>query len=72
MKDAIQISKDAMPKVMPIEIICGNCAGDELLPIPTTLTASGLCAECGGNNYVLASKLEISSQATLTTQGENQ
>lgn len=61
-----------MPKEMLIDIICGNCAGEELLPIPTTLTASGLCAGCGGDNYVLASKLEISTGILITKQqGEN-
>ncbi len=38
-------------------IVCGDCMGDDLLPRKTHLTDSGVCAQCGGRSYVLASLL---------------
>lgn len=46
-----------LPKTTAIEIICGDCAGDELLPLRTKLRSDGRCAVCGGRSYVPAAKL---------------
>jgi hypothetical protein len=52
-----KISSRSMPRITQTEIVCGDCAGDELLPIRTKLTSANLCAECGGRNYEFASVL---------------
>lgn len=38
-----------------IQIVCGNCAGDELRPRRTYLDRLGNCSQCGGQSYLLAS-----------------
>ena len=38
------------------EIICANCAGDEIEPRRTLLTTNQRCATCGGDNYELVNK----------------
>jgi Zn finger protein HypA/HybF involved in hydrogenase expression len=40
----------------PIQIICGDCAGDGVSPIKTLLTQRGRCDACGGKSYTLASQ----------------
>src|SRR5262249_14748171 len=37
-----------------VQIICGDCCGDESLPRKTFLDQSGKCHQCGGTSYVLA------------------
>src|SRR5215468_9864968 len=43
--------------MMGIQIVCGNCAGDEFRPKRTYLDRSGNCSECGGHSYLLASSI---------------
>ena len=43
------------PLMMGVQIICGDCAGTEPLPIRTYLDRNGRCARCGGHTYLLAS-----------------
>jgi hypothetical protein len=38
-----------------VQIICGNCSGDDPRPKKTYLERFGTCAECGGRSYILAS-----------------
>jgi hypothetical protein len=38
-----------------VQIICGNCSGEDVRPIKTYLDQSGNCSCCGGSHYVLAS-----------------
>jgi hypothetical protein len=40
-----------------VQIVCGNCAGDEQRPERTYLDRDGNCSQCGGHSYVLASNL---------------
>ena len=42
---------------MGIQIVCGNCAGDELRPKRTYLDRAGNCSQCGGHSYLLASSV---------------
>jgi hypothetical protein len=41
-----------------VQIICGDCAGEDEAPVKTYLNAQDKCAHCGGNSYVLASAFE--------------
>jgi hypothetical protein len=40
-----------------IQIICGNCSGEDETPIRTFLDRFGNCAQCGSSNYILASNV---------------
>jgi hypothetical protein len=40
---------------MGVQIVCGNCAGDEWQPVKTYLDIFGNCSQCGGRSYLLAS-----------------
>ena len=39
-----------------VQIICGDCSGDDDRPIKTYLSRSGNCNRCGGRSYILASR----------------
>jgi hypothetical protein len=55
MKPAVEtVSRQAMPHVTTTQIVCGDCAGDDLLPLRTLLTNEGKCSRCGGSSFVLA------------------
>jgi hypothetical protein len=45
-------------KLVGVQIICGDCAGEDEVPAKTFLNAQDKCARCGGNSYVLASAFE--------------
>lgn len=40
-----------------VQIICGNCSGEDKQPIKTYLDKFGFCSQCGGRSYLLASAL---------------
>ena len=44
---------------MGVQIICGDCSGDNNIPVKTYLNRSGNCDRCGGRSYVLASELAL-------------
>jgi hypothetical protein len=44
-----------------VQIICGNCSGDDDHPVKTYMDLSGSCACCGGNSYLLASAVAANS-----------
>ncbi|MEK6302244.1 MAG: hypothetical protein AABO41_16160 [Acidobacteriota bacterium] len=46
-----------------VQIICGDCSGDEESPIRTYMDRYGNCAQCGGHSYLLASSLALNSAA---------
>ena len=39
-----------------VQIICGDCSGDDDRPIKTYLSRTGSCSRCGGRSYILASR----------------
>lgn len=40
----------------PVQIICGDCAGDAIIPERTFMDRFGRCERCGGSSYMLASE----------------
>lgn len=40
---------------MGVQIICGDCSGEDYHANRTYLDRSGKCAQCGGRSYLLAS-----------------
>jgi hypothetical protein len=68
-----RISANSLPRITKTEIVCGDCAGSELLPIRTNLTATGACAACGGRSFVTAAPLAqaLSRQIQNTRKEEN-
>ena len=65
-----QVSSAAVPRVTRTQIVCGDCAGDGLLPVKTLLTSDGTCSRCAGRKYVLASKLSLASAPSHKAQGD--
>ena len=51
------ISSGSMPRVLAAKIICGDCCGNDLLPVKTNLTTAGVCDQCGGCSYEFASRM---------------
>jgi hypothetical protein len=45
-------------KLVGVQIICGDCAGEDEVPAKTYLNFQDKCARCAGNSYVLASAFE--------------
>lgn len=45
-----------------VQIICGDCSGEDDMPIKTYLDRFGNCSHCGGHSYVLASNRFIYTQ----------
>lgn len=38
-----------------VQIICGDCSGEDSHPIKTYMNRYGSCSQCGGGSYLLAS-----------------
>lgn len=66
------VHRRSIPLITKTLIVCGDCSGDELLPLKTLLTADGRCAACGGRNYVLAAYICNQLAQHLIKQGEKQ
>ncbi len=60
--DAAQLTQPRAPiPTLGVQIICGDCSGDNELPVKTYLDASGNCHQCGGHSYMLASSLALNA-----------
>lgn len=44
-----------------VQIICGDCSGEDEHPIKTYMNRYGSCSQCGGKSYLLASAVAINS-----------
>ena len=44
-----------------IQIICGDCAGEDQHAIKTYINRYGTCSQCGGSSYLLASAVAANS-----------
>jgi len=57
-----------------VQIICGDCSGDDNRPMKTLLGRGGNCAQCGGRSYILASRRTVTTHQifdiTQTTRSE--
>ena len=51
-----------------IQIICGDCSGEEDLPRKTYLDSFGNCSQCGGHSYILAANRVIYAQQLIATR----
>jgi hypothetical protein len=51
-----------------IQIICGDCSGEDDLPIKTYLDTFGNCSQCGGHSYILASNRFIYTQQMVAAR----
>jgi hypothetical protein len=51
-----------------IQIICGDCSGEEELPKKTYLDRSGNCSQCGGHSHILAANRLIYAQQLIATR----
>lgn len=44
-----------------VQIICGDCSGEDQHPIKTYMNRYGSCSQCGGSSYLLASAAAANS-----------
>jgi len=51
---------------MGVQIICGDCSGQEEHPIKTYMNRYGCCSHCGGASYLLASVVAANSLMART------
>ena len=60
--DFAQLIEQRTPlATMGIQIICGDCSGDDEIPVKTYLNRAGSCDQCGGGSYLLASDLALNA-----------
>jgi len=50
---------------MGVQIICGDCSGDESRPLKTYLDRHGNCSQCGGHSYILAARRALYAQQIM-------
>jgi hypothetical protein len=56
--DPEQLIEPRVPvTLIGIQIICGDCAGEDDRPRRTYLDQFGNCSQCGGHSFVLASNV---------------
>jgi hypothetical protein len=55
----------ATMQTIGVQIICGDCSGDDDRPLKTYLGRDGLCGQCGGRSYILASTRFSHSQQLM-------
>ena len=51
-----------------VQIICGDCAGEESQPVKTYMNRYGSCSQCGGTSYLLASIVAANGLAYRVAQ----
>lgn len=62
--DPAQLSQPRSPLLtIGVQIICGDCSGNESLPVKTYLDRFGNCSHCGGRSYLLASAVAVNAAA---------
>ena len=52
-----------------VQIICGDCSGEAIMPMKTFMDRHGNCERCGGSSYVLASEVGIARRALVQQRG---
>lgn len=59
------MSRKMRDEVTNTQIVCGHCAGNNPIIQKTLLTVHGLCQNCGGRSYILASELAARRRAAM-------
>src|ERR1044071_1356740 len=54
----LRMSRPQIP-TLGVQIVCGNCSGDNVIAHKTYLDFNGNCHECGGHSYILASTMAM-------------
>jgi len=54
----LRIPRRQVP-TLGVQIICGDCSGDNVIAQKTYLDSNGNCHACGGHSYILASTLAM-------------
>ena len=64
--DPAQLSEPRTSMVtLGVQIICGDCSGDESRPLKTYLDRHGNCSQCGGHSYILAASRALYAQQLM-------
>lgn len=51
-----------------VQIICGDCSGEDEHPIKTYMNRYGSCSQCGGKSYLLGSAVAINGLLARATR----
>lgn len=51
-----------------VQIICGDCSGEDEHPIKTYMNRYGSCSQCGGKSYLLGSAVAINKLLARATR----
>lgn len=51
-----------------VQIICGDCSGEDEHPIKTYMNRYGSCSQCGGKSYLLASAIALNTLLAKATR----
>lgn len=51
-----------------VQIVCGDCSGEDEHPIKTYMNRYGSCSQCGGKSYLLGSAVAINSLLARATR----
>lgn len=51
-----------------VQIICGDCSGEDEHPIKTYMNRYGSCSQCGGRSYLLGSAVAINKLLARATR----
>ena len=51
-----------------VQIVCGDCSGEDEQPIKTYMNRIGSCSQCGGKSYLLASALAMNHLLARATR----
>src|SRR5712692_2545956 len=63
----------ATMQTIGVQIICGDCSGVDDRPLKTYLSRDGLCGQCGGRSFILASaRFSPAQQAMMARLLEHQ
>ena len=51
----------SLPQIptLAVQIVCGDCSGDNIIARKTYLDHHGNCHQCGGHSYILASTMAM-------------
>lgn len=67
--DPAQLSEQRTSMVtLGVQIICGDCSGDESRPLKTYLDRHGNCSQCGGHSYILAASRALYAQQVMAAR----
>lgn len=67
-RDYVQPDKPSL-HYSAVQIICGDCSGEGIIPTKTFMDRHGHCEQCGGASYILASERALYLRSAMAQRG---